>query len=67
MSSLSRIQVLVLDDHEEMAQLIALMLRRDSIDVIIANDGLSGFELFKQTHPDVVITDLMMPNMDGFA
>jgi serine phosphatase RsbU (regulator of sigma subunit)/CheY-like chemotaxis protein len=67
MSSLSRIQVLVLDDHEEMAQLIALMLRRDSIDVIIANDGLSGFELFKQTHPDVVITDLMMPNMDGFG
>ena len=67
MSSLSRILVLVVDDHDEMAQLIALILRRESIDVIIANDGLNGLEQFKQSHPDVIITDLMMPNMDGFG
>lgn len=67
MSALSHIRILVVDDHKEMAQLMALMLRRNGVDVLLAQDGVSGLKKALEKQPDVVITDLMMPNMDGFT
>ena len=67
MSALSHLRVLIVDDNEEMVQLMAWMLRQKNIDVQTAADGMSGLEIIKETNPDVIITDLMMPNMNGFA
>ncbi|MEM7034570.1 MAG: SpoIIE family protein phosphatase, partial [Chloroflexota bacterium] len=66
MSILSYIRVLIVDDHEEMAELIAMMLRRPGVEVSIVLDGESALDHLAQNSPDVIVTDLMMPNMDGF-
>lgn len=47
--------------------LIEMVLEADGHDVHIANSGSGGLELASEVHPDLVILDIMMPDMDGFA
>ncbi|MBI5951933.1 MAG: response regulator [Chloroflexi bacterium] len=60
-------KVLVIDDDVEMGMLIEMVLEADGHDVHIANSGSGGLELASEVHPDLVILDIMMPDMDGFA
>jgi threonine synthase len=60
-------RVVVIEDNGDAARLISRILRtRGNYQVEIATDGIRGIELVKQIRPDVIITDLMMPGMDGF-
>jgi threonine synthase len=60
-------RVVVIEDNGDAARLISRILRtRGNYQVEIATDGIQGIELVKQIRPDVIITDLMMPGMDGF-
>ena len=59
--------VLVVDDEEMTRKLLRLMLERDGFTIIEAEDGLKALELIKAEMPDVVILDVMMPNLDGFS
>jgi threonine synthase len=60
-------RVVVIEDNADAARLISRILRtRGNYKVEIAADGLQGIELVRQVLPDVIITDLMMPGMDGF-
>jgi threonine synthase len=60
-------RVVVIEDNADAARLISRILRtRGNYIVEIAADGLQGIELVRQVQPDVIITDLMMPGMDGF-
>lgn len=59
-------RVLVVDDEEQFAGVIELMLRRESFDVEIATDGLAGLRKAFETKPDLVLVDIMMPRMDGY-
>ncbi len=60
-------RVLVVDDSAYVRKVIKQMLSRSPfIEVVgIARDGVEALELVEQLHPDVVTTDLIMPNMDG--
>ncbi len=65
-SSISRI--VVIEDNEDAARLISRILHtRGSYQVEMASDGAQGIDLVRRLKPDVVITDLMMPGVDGFA
>jgi two-component system, OmpR family, KDP operon response regulator KdpE len=63
MSEQSRI--LVVDDEPQLTRVLCTGLKSHGYDVRAAADGLAGFEAYTDWHPDLVITDLAMPNVDG--
>lgn len=58
--------ILVVDDEERMARFIRLNLEHDGFQVIEANRGMQAIQLIRDNLPDVVILDVMMPDVDGF-
>lgn len=58
-------EILIVEDEQEIAQLIKQTLANESFSCRIANNGLTALDLFKQQQPDVVILDLMLPGLDG--
>jgi CheY-like chemotaxis protein len=59
--------VLVIDDDEEIRTLLRHVLARAGHSVDVASDGAEGLRRFGSRRPDVVITDIDMPNLDGHA
>lgn len=59
--------IVVIDDDEETRTLFAEILRSEGFDVREATDGLDGLEKISQMVPDVVLSGIIMPRMDGFA
>ena len=62
----SRARVLVVDDNADMRDYVIRLLR-DSYDVSIAADGVAALEVAREQAPDLVLTDVMMPRLDGFG
>jgi DNA-binding NtrC family response regulator len=60
-------KLLVIDDEEGIRNLLDTLLRRKGYDVVLADGGPNGLELFRREHPDIVVLDLKMPEMDGMA
>lgn len=60
-----RPRILVVDDEPQLTRVLRTGLKSRGYDVRAAADGLAGFETFTDWHPDLVITDLAMPAMDG--
>jgi len=58
-------RVLVVDDDTKTVELVKLYLKRDGYKVIAATDGVEALKLARQTHPDLIVLDLMLPGMDG--
>lgn len=58
-------EILIIEDEQEIAQLIEQTLKRESFSCRTAHDGLNALEIFKQQQPDLVILDLMLPGLDG--
>ena len=61
-----KVRILVVDDDDLVLSLIENILSKDGFDVETTNDSSGALNLIERTHPDVVISDLMMPNVDGF-
>jgi DNA-binding NtrC family response regulator len=58
-------KILVIDDENQLLNLLKTMLIRDGHQVFIAPDGVEGIQIFNEFHPDLIITDIIMPNKDG--
>ena len=58
-------KVLLIEDHEFLSELYAKNLRRRDYDVEIAKDGELGLEKVKSFKPDVILLDIIMPDMNG--
>lgn len=58
--------ILIVDDHVLNRQFLALLLGYSGHKLIEANDGAQGLEMVQQRCPDLVIADILMPNMDGY-
>lgn len=61
-----RFRVLAIDDQPDALKLLQVLLTSHGFDVVTATDALSGLRTAYQTHPDVILLDVMMPNVDGF-
>lgn len=61
------IKVLAIDDSRTMRDLLSISLGESGFDITLAEDGIDGIEKIDAANPDVVITDINMPRMDGFG
>lgn len=58
--------ILVVEDEEDIADLVAFNLRRNEFQVELAHDGIQGLARAKEVNPDLIVLDVMMPGLDGF-
>jgi two-component system alkaline phosphatase synthesis response regulator PhoP len=59
-------KILVVDDDVKTVELVKLYLNRDGYRVLTAYDGTEALRLARESHPDLIVLDLMLPGMDGF-
>jgi DNA-binding response OmpR family regulator len=59
-------KILVIEDAENLCDLIKLYLKKEGFEVIVTHDGLAGLKLFQREAPDLVLLDIMLPNLDGW-
>lgn len=60
-------RILVIDDDQAIVELVKINLELIGHQVTTANDGIKGLALAQQNRPDLVVLDLMMPDLDGFT
>ncbi|GIV66798.1 MAG: response regulator [Chloroflexota bacterium] len=59
-------KILIVDDDLETLRLVGLMLQRQGYQVISAKNGKEGMVLAVKEHPDLIVLDIMMPDVDGY-
>jgi len=57
--------ILYIEDDLSTQKLIQKILKRYCKEVFVANDGVEGLELYKKVKPNIVLSDIIMPNMNG--
>ena len=58
-------KVLVIDDAPNVRTLLGMLLRQREYDVVLADNAWKGLQLYRQKHPDVILLELNMPELDG--
>ena len=66
MTEINTKMILCIEDEPEMIDLIRLILSSRGFEVRGANGGKEGLEIIRNEHPDLVLLDLMMPEIDGW-
>lgn len=59
-------KILVVDDDKNICELLRLYLEKEGYAVTLAFDGREGLDAFSKSAPDLILLDVMMPNMDGW-
>jgi len=62
----TKTRVLVIDDDLNVVEVLCLMLRTKGFDVLRAYRGIEGFNVARRELPDVILLDIMMPDIDGY-
>jgi len=62
-----RKKILLVDDNKELLELLCLSLQDGGFSVITATDGVEALKKARSLLPDLILLDLMLPEMDGFA
>ena len=58
--------VLIVEDEQNIVDILAFNLAREGYDTMEAYDGATGLQLALENNPDLILLDLMLPEMDGF-
>ena len=67
MGNVEKISVLLVEDEHMLAEILADTLGDRGFEVTVAYDGREGLDAVHRARPDVVVTDIMMPRMDGYT
>ncbi|MGN1418675.1 MAG: response regulator [Acutalibacteraceae bacterium] len=59
-------KIMVVDDDLNICELLRLYLEKEGFEVVIANDGASAVNVFKEVSPSLVLLDIMLPKLDGW-
>jgi CheY-like chemotaxis protein len=62
---LEKKKILLIDDEEDIRNIMRIILERAGYEVLDASNGREGLRIYHQTYPDLVITDILMPEMEG--
>ena len=65
LSTSNQKRILFVEDEQSLRQIFRYRLREAGYDVLLAEDGVRGYEVLTESLPDLIITDLAMPEMDG--
>ena len=60
-------KILVIDDDPDILDALTIILEAEGYEVVTARDGIEGLANLRAEKPDLIILDLLMPKMDGFA
>jgi signal transduction histidine kinase len=60
-------RILIVEDHERLLRALQSVLQTEGYQVFTALDGVEALEVMEQVRPDLVVVDIMMPRMDGYA
>jgi len=60
-------RILVIEDEEHIAEGIKLNLSIQGYEVMVAADGIDGLDRWRTWHPDLIVLDIMLPMVDGYA
>ena len=63
---MTQTKILVVDDDKNICELLRLYLEKEGYAVTLAFDGREGLDAFAKNNPDLILLDVMMPNMDGW-
>lgn len=59
-------KILIVDDEPNIVMSLEYIFRKENFDVFIARDGAEAIDIVENDIPDIIILDIMMPNVDGF-
>jgi CheY-like chemotaxis protein len=59
------VRILIIEDDPDMRELLIEVLESVGHEVLVADDGTQGLQMLREEAPDLVLTDIVMPNMDG--
>ncbi len=59
-------KILLIEDEEALLDMYSLKFRQDKFEILAANRGKAGIALAKKAKPDLILLDLVMPEMDGY-
>lgn len=60
-------KILLADDDPDVVEVISMLLEDEGYEIVTAKDGAEALEKIKLENPDLIILDLLMPHVDGFA
>ena len=60
-------KILVVEDDQFLSNAYKLKLTKSGFETVIASDGNEALEVLKEFTPDIILIDLIMPNLDGFG
>src|SRR3989338_9817076 len=63
---LKNIKILIAEDDEDIREMYAITFMKKGFTVYTANDGRAALEKYRNKKPDIILLDIMMPNVDGF-
>lgn len=59
-------KILIVDDEPNIVMSLEYIFKKENFTVFIARDGEEAIEIVNNNHPDIILLDIMMPNVDGF-
>ena len=60
------VKIMVVDDDSNICELLRLYLEKEGYEPVIAENGVKALQLFETAQPDLVLLDVMMPELDGW-
>ena len=60
-------KILIVDDDVDTLRLVGMMLETEGFEIVAAKNGKRAIEIARQNPPDLIILDVMMPELDGYA